>query len=265
MGAGKYDLLIPGKEKEDFLKWGWGTVQDDMTIVMDIDGSIIPSNDIDSLVQLYPGQRVNLDRYGTSLRATGTLKTPSFFPGGDSADQYISPGTYVVRVGAEATIGNGFPKEDGAGWLEVFGDEIMILQRYTYFSTMEVWQRFMGINLVWSSWRRIDYLEQPKPQLEYPTLINGWSGYSSFGSPRFKVVDDVVTIFGAARYGTPGIDTPLWVMPPHARPSSTRLLLANAGSATHDFRVGADGSVYMNDSSATFNYISFEGISYSIL
>lgn len=262
-----YGFIIPEKDDTPISASYWGTVLDDHSVALDADMGIVPA-DASSLVATYPGQRVTVDQYGKGLRISGELKSPVIFPAGDNADLYISPAEYSVRKGSEATLANGFPKNGGSGWLEVLGDADMILQRFTYFSSpMEVWQRSRTSAGVWSAWRQIDNVPTPPPTpapFQTPVLLNGWAEYVGFGTPRFKVEDGMVYLFGTVRYGTPGPNTPIWIMPPEATPSGTRFITGADRAVMHDLRITKDGKFYVYDPNATFGYITFEGRFYSL-
>lgn len=256
-----YDILLTDPVNPDrLMSWTWGTVQDDLTVVLDTDVSPIPTT-TPALVPLYPGQRVRVDQRGRSRCIVGENALPAQVPDEGLADEYITPGRYAVRNGASADLAHGFPEDGVSGWLEVLGDGQMVLQRYTTYGG-RVWQRRYGAG-EWGQWTRIDhqpYVPPGPPAWETPAPRNGWEHYTSFGNFQYRLEGDVVRLRGVVRGGKVGSGTPIATLPPACRPSSTRLCLASYGSDGVDLRIGADGSVYVN--SGTPSYVSLEGVTY---
>lgn len=98
------------------------------------------------------------------------------------------------------------------------------------------------------------------------TLTNGWSNYDTvnFGVAGYEKVAGRVNLCGNVKGGATGKAAKIMTLPPGCRPLRTIVMTVQAWSATCDFRIDPDGSVYVfgydtggNNGSVSLDAVNF--------
>ena len=246
------------RRRQSYDHWEWGTVNESGQVVLDSDVEPLP-DDTTSLIGLIPGQRVRVDRQGTFLCIAGGMSQPVRFGPGENADSYTFPGAMYVEDPTFVSSEYGLPDVVSAGWLEILGDGLNTLQRFTAGSTGEVYSRTQLEAGSWTSWRQASSGGWKDLLISSP-----WESYSAFGVFAYRVEGDVVRLSGSVRNGTGTSAQPFTTLPVEARPRSTRLVtMATAGGGSLGYITSA-GLVYLNSELPPNTWVSVEGVTYRL-
>lgn len=247
--------------KREHVYWELGTVTSDFTVLLDNDTEPLPAT-TSSLTPLIPGSRVYVDRQGTYIRVTGALSQGSRLVVGVSADTLIQPGSVFIPDAFMASPTYGLPNVGSPGWLEVVGDGLSVLQRYTLQGSNKVYSRQFSDG-IWTIWRE----SGSAPVRGDLTLLSPWSAYtpaSSWGVPEYRLEGDVVHLSGAVNGGTTGTSSePITTLPVEARPSRHRILVTAANTGILQVQVTPTGSVYLRGT-FTGGWVSLSGLSFLV-
>lgn len=246
------------RRRQSYVHWEWGTVNENGQVLLDTDTQTLP-DDTTSLVPLVPGQRVRVDRQGTFLCIAGAMSPPIRFAPGEDASTYLTPSVVYVPDAMFASPEYGLPSAGSPGWLEVLGDGVNTLQRFTAQMTGQQFSRTLLEGGVWSEWAL------PSSGTWKPlTISSPWGSYSAFGEFAYRVEVDVVRLAGTVRYGTGTEAEPFTTLPVEARPRTSRLVTMTTAAGGALGYVTSSGLVYLHGSIPTGSWVSVEGITYRL-
>ena len=188
---------------------------------------------------------------GNASTAT-TLTTPAMIQGTDipgSADlnTYTTPGFYHQNTNANATSGTNYPNTV-AGMLEVMADGTMVYQRYTVYSSGQIYTRSY-YNGAWYAWRL--ELDSGNYNSYAPTL----TGTGASGSWSINAA----TATTATNQSGGTIDATTGTVTPNATGVSTGLTVVN-GDLTAYRSGGTTGVIYLSSSGT--KYLYYNGTNY---